>query len=62
MQFQLTISLDNADAVDRGPDAIAGYLHNVASRVQAGYGNGTVRDLNGNTIGQYAITDEAAAV
>ena len=58
MQFQLTLSLNNADAVEGGPDALAGYLRDVASRVQAGYGNGNVRDVNGNTIGQYEITGD----
>src|SRR5215467_8251406 len=57
MQFQLTISLDSADAVTGGPDALGGYLRDVASRVQAGHGNGNVRDVNGNTIGRYAIED-----
>ena len=60
MQFQLTISLDNDEAVTFGPDALAGYLRDVASHVQAGYGNGRVRDISGNTIGAYAITDEEA--
>lgn len=58
VQFQLTMSLDNDDAVQGGPDAIAGYLRDVASHVQAGYGNGNVRDVNGNTIGRYDITDQ----
>ena len=57
MQFQLTISLDNDDAHQGGPDALAGYLRDVASHVQAGYGTGKVRDLNGNFIGAYDITD-----
>jgi hypothetical protein len=57
MQFTLTLNLDNDDAVTAGPDALAGYLRDVASRVQAGYGNGNVRDVNGNTIGHYAIED-----
>jgi hypothetical protein len=58
MQFTLTISLDNDDAHQGGPDALAGYLRDVASNVQAGHGTGRVRDLNGNTIGQYDITDD----
>lgn len=57
MRFTLTLSLDNDDAVTAGADALAGYLRDVASRVQSGYGNGNVRDVNGNTIGHYAIDD-----
>ena len=57
MDFQLRINLDNDDATQRGPDALAGYLRDVASRVQGGVGNGIVRDLNGNKIGEYDITD-----
>jgi hypothetical protein len=49
------LNLDNADAVEGGPDAIAGYLRDVADRIQSGYGDGNVRDLNGNTIGRYEI-------
>jgi hypothetical protein len=58
MQFTLTINLDNDDAASRGPDALAGYLRDVASYVQGGHGNGFVRDLNGNTVGDFEITDD----
>ena len=58
MQFQLTISLDNAEATEDRASALAQYLAGVSD--QAGYGlaSGTVRDGNGNTIGAWTITDE----
>ena len=60
MQLTLMINLDNDDAHSRGPDAVAGYLRDAASRIQAGYGDGYVRDLNGNRIGRYEIHDGAS--
>lgn len=58
MQFTLEISLDNDEPANDHPDTLARYLREVADKVQAGYGNGNVRDINGNTIGQFAITGE----
>jgi hypothetical protein len=62
MRFQLTISLDNADArYEDGSlsyDATAGYLEQAARKVQVGLLSDTIRDSNGNTIGQYTTTDE----
>lgn len=55
MDFKLSMNLDDDDATQGGPDAVAGYLRDVASRVQAGYGNGKIRDVNGNTIGEFGI-------
>lgn len=55
MKFTLTIELGN-DAM-KSPEDIADALRKAASHIQAGYGNGSVRDLNGNTVGSYDITD-----
>lgn len=59
MEFTLTISLDNAEAADAGPGvALPVYLRQVADRCEAGHtGTGTVRDGNGNAIGQYRTED-----
>lgn len=56
-KFTLEINLD-VDAADRHPDRLARYLRDVASHIQAGYGNDKIYNLNGNTVGQYDITDE----
>lgn len=60
MQFQLTISLDNAEVEEAGMDAVLPeYLMQVARRAQDGRADaGTVVDGNGNTIGKYIITDD----
>lgn len=62
MNFTLTISLDNAEAEEMGPGpALAGYLNTIAQLALQGRdhpGSWRVRDGNGNTIGQYAITGD----
>lgn len=58
MKFTLEITMGN-DAM-RTPEDIATALGDVASRVQAGYGNGNIRDLNGNAVGTYEITGQEA--
>lgn len=57
MQLTVMLNLDNDDAHSGGPDAIAGYLQDIASRIQSGHGDGNVRDLNGNTIGRFEIIE-----
>jgi hypothetical protein len=59
MRFTLEITLDNAEVAENGIDAVLPeYLMQVARRCQDGRADaGTVRDGNGNTIGQYRITD-----
>jgi len=52
-KFTLQIELGN-EAMQT-PDDIADALQRTASHVQAGYGNGTIRDLNGNSVGSYDI-------
>ena len=62
MQFQLTISLDNAEVEEAGVgQALSTYLLNVIQGVENGnahLGAWRVRDGNGNTIGEYTITDD----
>jgi hypothetical protein len=59
MKFTLEITLDNAEVADNGIDQVLpDYLMQVARRCQDGHADaGTVRDGNGNTIGQYRTTD-----
>ena len=54
-KFTLEITLGN-DAM-QNPEDIADALRKAASRVQAGYGNGNIYDLNGNAVGSYDIKD-----
>lgn len=62
MKFQLTISLDNAEVAESGVDlALPGYLLQVIRGVETGHdhpGSWRIRDGNGNTIGQYTITED----
>lgn len=53
MNLTLVIHLGN-DAM-RTPDDLAEALRRAASRIQAGYGNGKIRDINGNYAGTYDI-------
>lgn len=57
MIFNLSMNLDNADADDGSPDAIADYLQNVTDKVRSGHGTGHIRDANGNSIGVFGIED-----
>jgi len=59
MIFTLTMNLDNAEAAESGPDAVADYVANVSRRIRAGHGSGKILDGNGNTIGEYGITESA---
>ncbi len=54
-KFTLEITLGN-EAMQT-PDDIAEALRRTASKVQAGYGNGGILDLNGNSVGSYDIKD-----
>lgn len=61
MDFTLKMNLDSADAQDDegrpyGP-AIAGYLRDVANRVEEGFTDGPIRDVV-HKIGEFAITDD----
>ena len=58
VQFQLTISLDNAEAADENGTALERYLAQVGARARNGYTDGKVRDGNGNTIGDWKVTDQ----
>lgn len=59
MQFQLTISLDNDEAaVDGVARVLPDYLAAVGARVRNGNQQGTVRDGNLITIGEWKITDQ----
>jgi len=62
MQFLLSISLDNAEAAGAGPgQVLPGYLRQVIARIHYGCdypGSWRIRDGNGNTIGQFTITED----
>ena len=54
-KFVLEIDLGNA-AMER-PEEIAEALHRTAYVICGGIGEGTIRDLNGNTVGSFNIVD-----
>ena len=54
-KFTLEITLGN-EAMQT-PEDIADALRKAASHVQGGYGNGVIRDVNGNSVGSYDIED-----
>jgi hypothetical protein len=62
MQFLLTINLDGAEVAEAGIDrAVPDYLLQVIRGVETGNdypGAWRVRDGNGNTVGQYVITED----
>lgn len=56
MKFNLSIDCDNAVFEDQPATEIARILRSVAHRVTTGGIGGNVRDLNGNTVGGWAVT------
>ena len=63
MKFTLTLSLDNADAQyedgSLNEQALAGYLEQAAGKVRDyETRSASIRDGNGNTIGEYAVSDD----
>jgi len=63
MRFSLVFSMDNSafDGGDNSADEVVRILHTVADQIdwEGALGNpfGRVRDLNGNTIGRWEVTD-----
>ena len=56
--FSLTIKTDNAAFADPGPSGeLVRILHAVASHISAGRMSGKVRDINGNTVGEFAYEE-----
>jgi len=53
--FKLTFKTQNA-AFDAGPPEIARILRQVAENIERDYSEGTVRDINGNTVGAFKLT------
>ena len=59
MEFRLNINLDN-DAF-QGPDGrheIAQILKECARKIEDGSKESSLRDINGNKVGKYAITQD----
>jgi DUF917 family protein len=55
MEFTLTIQLGNA-AMQTGED-VAEALARVADSLQGGVQSGTIRDVNGNTVGSWDLPE-----
>ncbi len=56
--FTLTIDTDNA-AFEHGPRQEVGrILREVAQSLKAGDTEGRIRDVNGNTVGSFSLTDK----
>lgn len=55
MKFTLEIKLGNAEMQEDRD--IAAALNDVASRVFMGQTEGAIRDINGNTVGSFELTE-----
>ncbi len=53
MDFEITFSIDNAAFGDCPMDEAARILRDIAQKLEGGQNAGNIRDINGNTIGQY---------
>lgn len=57
--FRLTIETDNAAfAEDSATEEVARILEDAAKRLRDGVRTSTLRDSNGNTVGQFSLTVE----
>jgi hypothetical protein len=56
--FTLTIRTDNAAFDDDPVPELVKLLAEVAAKLEAGTRDSTVRDLNGNTVGEYRLTPD----
>ena len=54
--FILNITLGNSAMTNR--EEIADALHTTAAKVRGGQREGTIMDLNGNTVGNYQFIEE----
>lgn len=59
MTLTIRINLDNADYHHDNGDldymSIAKTIHDVSNRIEEGSDSGTIRDTNGNKVGQYSV-------
>jgi hypothetical protein len=55
IMFRLTIKMTNAAFADDPNEELARQLEKVAKQVREGYGENTVRDANGNTVGKWSV-------
>lgn len=54
--FRITFKIDNAEFAENGRDeTIANVLERVAAQIRESAWTGVVRDVNGNTIGDYGV-------
>lgn len=56
MKFKLTIDSDNDAMVDMPAYAVAALLRETAGRLDDGYANGVLRDVNGQPVGNWKLT------
>lgn len=56
MEFKIDICMDNAAFNDApGKLEVVRMLHRVGEKLEAGYMDGIIRDLNGNPVGRFKI-------
>lgn len=56
--FELEFSTDNAAFTDGAERESARILEDITQKLSTGVNQGKVRDYNGNTIGQWSLTNE----
>lgn len=59
MKFLMRFDMDNAAFEDAPELEAVRILEDVATRIRQGAAGGNVRDVNGNTVGKFAILGEA---
>ena len=54
----VAIQFETDNAAFKDPAEVSRILHEIAARIQAGDPEGQIRDINGNTIGDYWSKEE----
>lgn len=57
MKATITIQMDNAAFADEPATELARILRNLAERIEEGSTESRLRDINGNHVGQFTITE-----
>ena len=57
MKFEMQVEMDNAAFTDAPATELARILRKVAAKVEEGYEKSPCVDVNGNSVGQFSVTD-----
>lgn len=57
MEFSVNIATEGQDGTDNGPALVQASLGRIVQRIESGETSGFIRDGNGNTVGDWELTE-----